>query len=483
MRGVKGSITVFMSLCLTACLLFAGTILESARIMLIRSQISRGAEAAMDSLFADYDGDLFDEFGILMFNTADTQYFGELNNRMEEGIRVQMCLNPDRFLIGGNLFRAVDVKVQDIRCYSAVSKDGELFARSVLDYMKYRVPVSLVTETLEKLNLLEEGESAREDTKEAEKQETLLLEEEEIDDEVYEKYEELADESMIGEIEKLKEKGYMELLLPSDEVVSDKSTTKGGFPSNYYSGSPMKSGNLLADMANNLLYCEYLLEHFVGFTEKSGNPVLNYELEYILYGSASDRKNLEFCINRLLLIREGLNIITIYRDQALKVQADGMAAALAGWTGLAPAVEIAKLAVIGAWAYAEAIVDVRTLLSGNPVPLMKAPGQWSLELEAVPELAKGIYLNTGQYDSGAFYPEYLRLLLLLTDEHLKYYRTMDMIQCRMMTRKPGFYLNECVYAMEAEIIVEARPLFLNLFGQRNPGSGEYRFKTGVSRMY
>ena len=52
-RGkASGSITVFMSLCLSVCLLFTGALLESARALLLRDQLQQGTEAALDSLFA-----------------------------------------------------------------------------------------------------------------------------------------------------------------------------------------------------------------------------------------------------------------------------------------------------------------------------------------------------------------------------------------------------------------------------------------------
>ncbi len=439
----------------------------------------------MDSLFAYYDGELFDEFGILLLNTAEWNDCDEMDEVLEDELAAQMSLNQDRLVIGGNLFRSTKVEVETVGYYSAIAKDGELFARSVLDYMKYRIPVSLTADILEMLNLLEEGKEAKENLKEQEAEGDLLLESESenLDEALYEEYEELADEGVLGKIEDLRENGYIALILPSNQVISSKTTRKSGFPSNYFSGVSLQGNNLLREITNNILYCEYLLEYFSDFTKESKNTVLEYELEYILYGNASDKKNLEECINNLLMVREGLNIIAIYRDQALKVQAEALAASLIGWTGIPALVEVVKLGVIGAWAYAESIVDVRTLLSGHPVPFMKNQGEWTLELNKVPELIKGAYLKTAQYDDGALYQDYLRLLLLLTDEHFKYYRTMDMVQCRVSAQKPRFYMNECLYALEIEVRVEAKPLFLGMFGTGGQELKKYIFKKNAVRMY
>jgi len=478
---VRGSITVFMSLCLTVCLLFIGTLLESARIVLIRSRVLASTEAAMDSLFAEYDGELFDEFGVLLLN------YYELDDSIEEAakkaVEAQMSLNTDRMVIGGNLFRGNVKSVRVRKIYPVVHQEGKLFARSVLDYMKYRIPVSVAADIFEKLNLIEEAKLAVENVEEMEGDEDEIINEEMIDEETIELYEELEEESILKKIKALRENGYMELILPSDRVVSDRITRKSGFPSNYYNGMAADGNGLFAELADNILFCEYLLEYFSGFTEECENPVLSYELEYILCGNGSDKKNLKESIDKLLLIREGLNILAVYRSPLLNSQADSFAAALAGWTGIAPLVKLVKAAVVGAWAYAESIVDVRTLLSGSPVPFMKGEGEWNLELEQVTELIKGTYLNTGQYEDGLVYQDYMRLLLLMAEETQKYYRTMDMIQCRMTDKKPHFYMNECIYALEIEVTVEAAPVFLRPFGQMNWGKGYYEIKVGAARMY
>lgn len=484
---MRGSITVFMSLCLAVCLLFIGTLLESARIVMLRSKISECTEAAMDSLFAGYDGDLFDEFGILLLNLYELETEGGLEANVKAGIESQFNLNSDRLVIGGNIAsgRVEDVQVAGI--YPVVMSEGKLFARSVLDYMKYKIPVSMTAEILEMIRLLNEGNSVKTETEEAEDQQMVLLESEQakglLDEKDVEKYEELADESILRKVESLRENGCMELLLPSDRIVSERTTTKSGFPSNYYTGVSSGGGGLLSDLTNNIMYGEYLMEHFNGFTQKTENPVLMYELEYILCGNGSDKKNLEESIDRLLLMREGLNILTIYQNQTLSVQADSLAAALAGWTGIPPLIEAVKAAVIAAWAYAESIIDVRTLLAGYPVPFMKREGEWSIALDCVPELIKGTYLGIGQYENGMEYKDYLRLLLLLADEQQKYYRTMDMIQCRMSAKKPRFYMSECIYALEVDVVMEASPVFLNPFGQKNWNDGIYKIRAGASRMY
>ncbi len=51
--------------------------------------------------------------------------------------------------------------------------------------------------------------------------------------------------------------------------------------------------------------------------------------------------------------------------------------------GLLPLTAVVTFFVMGMWALAEAFVDVRCLLNGGKVPLVKAVSDWQLSLEGV----------------------------------------------------------------------------------------------------
>lgn len=477
---MKGSITVFMSMCLAVFLLFVGTVLESARAALLQNQLQRGAEAAMDSLFSQYDGDLFDQFGILMLNTEDLPDFQGMDELLLDALKQEMDLKEGRITVGGNLFREQAEAVQVLDVMPATAMEGELFARSVLEYMKYRLPTVLVQEAAKELALVKQGEEAKggrtDQTEEIEQQ--LPKGEGQAG-----KAEEAIQGSILGKVKALKENGFMELVLPAGYTASQKRTTKSDFPSNNNSGSGTAPSNLTGNLLNNLMFCEYALEYLSDFTRESSNEVLQYELEYVIYGSGIDRENLKGCIEAMLLLREGMNIMTIYQNSYLEAQADAFAAALVGWTGIAPLVEAVKAAAVGAWAYGEAVTDVRALLGGGQVPLLKQGDEWYLTLTDLPKLLEGKVLGTRSYESGLDYQDYLRIMLLMTNEKDKYYRVMDMIQCRLSSCKPRFYLKECAYAVAIRADASVKPLFPSLVGYRGALFRQYELQVYESRMY
>lgn len=56
-----------------------------------------------------------------------------------------------------------------------------------------------------------------------------------------------------------------------------------------------------------------------------------------------------------------------------------MAEALAGFTGNPAVVRLVQTGVIAAWAYVESILDIRALLAGDKIALIKTETQWTAQ--------------------------------------------------------------------------------------------------------
>ena len=88
----------------------------------------------------------------------------------------------------------------------------------------------------------------------------------------------------------------------------------------------------------------YLQKHFQCAVDEGGKHQkgskehsLSYELEYIIGGQKSDRENLKKTVNRILLIREGMNYATLAKSAKMRGEAMALAAAITGAAAL-PAV-------------------------------------------------------------------------------------------------------------------------------------------------
>lgn len=278
-----------------------------------------------------------------------------------------------------------------------------------------------------------------------------------------ERYEEEIQKSVIYEAEELKKGGFLKLVVPTQTPVSAAKISEENLPSIKNTESlSLTNKNMAEAIGRDVLYNEYLLQHFCCFmTEKERNGP-QYELEYILFGKNSDEENLKMAVNRLLWIREAMNIAHILSSPEKMEAALAMASALAGWTLIPPLVTAVQLVIAGAWAYGEALLDVRSLLEGKKVSLVKNEDNWRLGISGLMDLLKGNMIETPEDSNGMSYEDYLRVLFLIQDHSEKYYRTMDMIQINMQKVKPEFLMKNCIYALEASVLVKADALFLAL---------------------
>lgn len=94
-------------------------------------------------------------------------------------------------------------------------------------------------------------------------------------------------------------------------------------------------------------------------------------MEYLLEGKTSDQENLEAVLNKLLLIRMGLNFVYLQTDTAKQAEAGAMALALATAVALPMLEPVVKQVLLAAWAFGESVMDLRSLMSGKRVALVK----------------------------------------------------------------------------------------------------------------
>lgn len=106
-------------------------------------------------------------------------------------------------------------------------------------------------------------------------------------------------------------------------------------------------------------------------------------MEYIIGGEHNDRKNVYKVINQLAVIREGVNLSYLISSQDKMSEAYMLAAALVGVTGCDLAVRLVQYIIVSIWAYAESIVELRKLLAGETIALIKNRDNWILQLSSL----------------------------------------------------------------------------------------------------
>ena len=188
------------------------------------------------------------------------------------------------------------------------------------------------------------------------------------------------------------------------------------------------------------------------------NFLYQSELEYILNGKDSSKKNIDGTENMINLMRFGFNYIYTFTDKNINIQLNALAAPItASLSPLAGMVFKETLRLIVA--ELESIIDVNYLQRGEEVPLMKTEKYWNLKLdEVVDEFGDKkvlednnvLDLNNDLQDSYSDdgnpftldYEDYINLFLLLINENKLCDRIGDLIELNMTSNKNNGVVGE-----------------------------------------
>jgi hypothetical protein len=211
----------------------------------------------------------------------------------------------------------------------------------------------------------------------------------------------------------------------------------------------VKSGDSLKELIGSAAVNTYIFTYFRHYCsgEYLSDSYFQNEVEYILTGYPDDQRARKKIKQKLLSMRNMLNLAYLYTSDEKREAAMAMAAVL---TPGAEAV-VTQGVLLELWAYAEAENDLALLYDGKTVPLLKSSDTWALSLgnslsgsEAENGTGKRYVLPKSLKGYG--YEEYLRILLNVIPENLRYLRLMDLIQINMKYLYCDYFRLENYYA-------------------------------------
>ena len=234
-------------------------------------------------------------------------------------------------------------------------------------------------------------------------------------------------------------------------------------PSNSYNGS-RAGGSWLGGSVSEISYIFKAFKDHVDDRDL-GKTYFNNEIEYIISGKLNDEKSRKAVYDKLIIERNGMNLIYLYSCTE-KRQAALEAAEL-----LTPGPEavITQALILETWAFLEARNDLALLYDGQKVPLYKKDENWALGLDAAVESEFGEDKD-GELDTrekknyvkprsieGQDYGDYLKTLLLAVPENKRLLRIMDLIQINMKYAYCDYFLlDDYYYGLRYEMTVNNR---------------------------
>ncbi|MBT9776153.1 hypothetical protein GPL15_06490 [Clostridium sp. MCC353] len=276
--------------------------------------------------------------------------------------------------------------------------------------------------------------------------------------------------------------GLLSFIMPEGKAVSVGVWNTAWWPSRSHSADGNTDGDDLIKRALVNQYCQMVCTDVLSETDEN----TYYEMEYLIAGEESDRENLSKTVLELLAVRTGLNLIHILSDPKKKEEARALGAVIAGSAGLAPLASVLAVFIMGVWALGEGIMDLRILLQGGKIPVLKSSEDWNLDLEGLLRLGEKAELpNCDLPQNGFSYQGYLKLLLLPMEPTLKYYRLMDIIQSNISKKQPGFNLENAVYMVDINCSVCGKHNFfsLNMVDNLAGKTSSYEMTANAGKSY
>ena len=463
----KGSITVYLSLTLAILVSLIGTALYSVQCAGARVQAVHGTDQGLYSLFARYDIPMLERFHLFFLDGSfggDGLQMGQLYNILEQDI----AANMDG---GKRIVDNVTLKDGSITEYTLATDNGGNAVRSqAVAYMESVLGIQGVRSLTQKVQGQEETIQVIEAKKDVIDEEQALAQYETMKEQAREQT--VPSESLEGgvaipenfvnpvdAVQAAKGKGILSLVLPAGKELSTLSRST----SDLVSGRSLEQGMGIPayDSSCNtwtadLMFNEYLIQHFRCFTEDGSGSGLKYQLEYILQGTGSDMENLKGTAARLLLIREASNLLYLYQDESKRSQAQITALIIAVLFGIPQGAKALEPILLVSWAFGESVLDLRELLDGGRVPLLKGKSSWQLSLTDLPKIMEGVDALRKENKEGLTYPDYLRVLLMMKSSDVKTSRCMDMMEMtlREIPGKENFHLDCCLYTVGIQMNFE-----------------------------
>jgi hypothetical protein len=469
-KTAKGSLTIFAALSIMLIAAFLFVLLEAGRMYQIQRVAQVNTESVLESVFANYEVPMWETYQLLVLDNGASEEQGAFAawEWFAKELSEENISSGSSFQGANHLRMSVEqITFEEYRLIT--DDDGKAYISAVSQHMKNNLAQTAIDQmmtqyqSLQDMNASESPDSAAIDAADAAIE---SAKEEAAEDETEASGETVAavevEENPLEIAKNLLSTGTLKLVLEDTKSVS---TAKASM-SKAVSKRSLKQGtsqtSVETNMLDSVLFSQYLLDHFSCYTSGKGTGTLQYELEYMLCGKSKDTDNLSGTVDRLLAVREAANIITLAQDVEKQEIAYSVAVALAGATVNPAIIYAVKCGILAAWALAESILDVRTLLSGGKIAIIKSSTQWTTDLLHLGS-AFGSFGKATECSNGLSYERYLGFLLMINEKKCAY-RAMDIQEAaiREMDGYEDFYMDNMVTDAQMSEDYSYKTIFLGM---------------------
>lgn len=459
----SGYITVYLTLTFAIILSLLLALVEGAAMGGARLQAELVADLGMDSVFAEYHRELFSQYGLLFIDDSYGTKKGSIS-KIEKHLQEYMSynMNPEKGLAiepGSNWIHLKNTYLEMEEAAFATDDSGAVWKAQAIDYMKSKYGIDIVKEIQNQLQTIEETQILSLDIPKSLSEYQKAFEETLKSEEITETYKETQNgfsyDLIRDFLDHFAGKGILSLAVSDSKSLSSAIMERKECLSYRVQQGNIHKGVGLPEyveepqgVVNELLFDEFLLQKYGFYGHEKENSHLKYQLEYILYGRDNDISNLRESAEKLLWLRSGANYLYLTTKDATKIkEVEFVSMAICTLLGIPKAAEVLSILIILLWVIAESTYDVKCLLEGGEVPLIKGKGEWKISITGL--VCGDLWEKDEDVTkiSGISYEEYLRIFLaLMLNQESKVMRSMDMaeLDIRKTMGNEYFRIDQCV---------------------------------------
>lgn len=153
----RGAISVFLTLILVPVLIFSGIIVDASRLYASKTVISGAGDLTMNAALSTYDKKLKDSYGLIAM--AEDPSSPSVKSQMEQYFKESCNASFLKDESSENLHSMIQLELGENGLNlqgvdSSSLADTQVLQQQIIEYMKFRAPVYMVTDILEKFRKL-----------------------------------------------------------------------------------------------------------------------------------------------------------------------------------------------------------------------------------------------------------------------------------------------------------------------------------------
>lgn len=471
-RNVKseGYMTVYLALTVTVIIALCLALIEGCRCRGISLETECVMDIGLDSILAEYHRELLKQYNLFAIDCS----YGSENASLElterhlleymnrnfslEDVFLEKLLYRDFFAI-----RAEEAETTKVAFLT--DQEGEVFRQMAINAMEDTVGIGFLRQLTDWLQIIESQGLERQDIEEEKRRIDAQIQE--YDGKTTADGEIIHIENPTALLEEKRNSGLLKLV--TEEEISSRRIESVMLLERRMKSGEINSGNLMAEtkgegteleeLKQKVFFHEYLLKYLGRYGQEKQDSPLWYQTEYVIIGRDNDFENLKGVINRIFIIREAANTLYLTGCKEKYEIAETLGEVLAAAMMVPEISGLLTATLILGWAFAESVYDVKVILAGGKIPLLKNDSTWHYGLSsALGGELTGIAGEETKETSGMGYNDYLRVFLLLCEERVVTLRTMNIVEMdiRNTPGNSAFRLDACIAEIAMNVKVKSK---------------------------